>query len=86
MTHQQQAAELIERFVNQPINFPFIDSDNDHCVGSGYMTYKSAVKCALVAVDVLMNNLLGKEFCFKDGEPVGDYKYWQAVKDELNRL
>ena len=77
MTPKEKANELIEKFLNQPINFPYIDTVDKQCIGSGYMTYNSAVKCAIIAVDEIIT-----------ANPISHVgnstiKYWQAVKQEL---
>jgi methylase of polypeptide subunit release factors len=68
-TAKEEAIELVEKYVNQPINFPYMDSVDDQCIGSGYMTYRSAKQCALIAVDetikalnVLLNSGLNNDF------------------------
>jgi hypothetical protein len=49
MTPKEKAKELVNKFVDQPINFPYIDTEDGQCIGSGYMTYNSAKQCALIA-------------------------------------
>ena len=78
MTPKEKAKELIEKFLNQPINFPYIDTVDKQCIGAGYMTYKSAVKCAIIAVVEIIEEL--------KREPYTNYErivYWKAVKSEL---
>ena len=80
MTPKEKAKELVEKFLNQPINFPYIDTVDDQCIGAGYMTYKSAVKCAIIAVDEIIK-----------ANPYSAVmnstrKYWQEVKTELEKL
>ena len=80
MTPKEKADELIEKFLNQPIHFPYIDTVDKQCIGSGYMTYYSAVKCAIIAVDEITNA--------NPYSAVGNStrKYWQSVKTELENL
>ena len=82
MTHQQQADELVERFYSLQIDFPYTDTEDGACVGTGQMTYKSAVKFALIAVEEIIKALNDHS----DEIVTINTEYWQAVKDELNRL
>ena len=78
MTPKEKANELIEKFLNQPINFPYIDTVDKQCIGSGYMTYYSAVKCAIITVDEIIDEL--------KREPYNNYERiisWQSVKQQL---
>ena len=79
MTEKETAKELIEKYLNQPINFPYIDTVDKQCIGAGYMTYKSAVKCAIIAVDEILS--LG----YVGNEPSSFrvYKFYSDVKSEL---
>ena len=83
MTPQEKAKELIEEYLNLPINFPYIDTIDKQCIGSGYMTYYSAVKCAIIAVDEMI-----KEFKKSDSLYATKFlaDYWQSVKTELEKL
>lgn len=47
---------------------------------------KKSKQCSILAVGLIMDNLPGNEICFVDGEPVGDYKYWDKVNAELQKL
>ena len=82
-TPEQKAKELIEKFLNQPINFPYIDTVDDRCIGSGYMTYYSAVKCAIIAVDEMIEIL---KTDYESERLVYTLYYWQSVKTELETL
>ena len=80
-TPKEKAKELIEKYLNLPINFPYIDTIDKQCIGSGYMTYYSAVKCAIIAVDEIIDEL--------KREPYANYErivFWQSVKTELETL
>ena len=83
MTAKEKAKELIDKYLNLPINFPYIDTIDKQCIGSGYMTYYSAVKCAIVAVDEMI-----KEFKNSDSLYATNFlaDYWQEVKTELKKL
>ena len=81
MTPKEKANELIEKYIDLPINFPYIDTVDDLCIGSGYMTYYSAVQCAIIAVDEIIDEL--------KREPYANYErivFWQSVKNELETL
>lgn len=89
MTPAEKAMELVEEFLNQTINFPFIDSDGDQCVGAGYMTYKSAIQCALIAVDEIIKATPETIAHPHYGSAMidnPDIDYWQQVKYELEKL
>ena len=82
MTPKEKADELIEKFLYQPINFPYIDTVDKQCIGSGYMTYNSAVKCAIIAVDEIIYTTL--KIPFKYYEIIYmQVKYLQEVKQQL---
>ena len=86
MTHQQQAAELIDQFYSMQIDFPYTDTEDGACVATGQMTYKSAVKCALKAVDEIIKAI--PEIVIVDGfdelNPV--IADWILVKAELEKV
>ena len=62
LTPTQKADELIESLLKTEIDFPYIDTEDGQCIGSGYMTYKSAVKIAIKSVDEII------EFSRKQGD------------------
>ena len=78
MTPKGKADELIEKFLNQPIHFPYIDTVDKQCIGSGYMTYYSAIKCAIIAVDEILNAIP-----MYTGNLNQTWKYYNEVKSEL---
>jgi len=80
MTPKEEAKELVNKFVKQPIDFPYIDAEHDHCIGSGYMTHNSAKQCALIAVNVILSR------CIDEEEQYILYKHWQEVKQEIEKL
>ena len=80
MTPTEKANELVEKFLNQPINFPYIDTVDKQCIGSGYMTYKSAVSCAIIAVDEIIK---ANPYSHVGNSTI---KFWQEVKTELKKL
>lgn len=79
MTPKEKAVELVDKFLNQPINFPYIDTEDGQCIGSGYITYYSAKQCALIAVDELIS------VC-SQVEPWLGLNYWNEVKQEIEKL
>lgn len=83
MTPKEKAEDLVDKFLNQPINFPYIDTEDGQCIGSGYMTYYSAKQCALIAVDEVLNRL---KSCWDEEGVLIQYKYFQGVKNEIENL
>ena len=79
-TPREKANELIEEYLNLPINFPYIDTIDKQCIGSGYMTYYSAVKCAIIAVDEIIK---ANPYSHVGNSTI---KFWQSVKTELEKL
>ena len=77
------AKELIEKFVNQPINFLYIDSGDGQCIGAGYMTYKSAKGCALIYVEGMI-----KEHTWKSSTAFENAQKakWESIKLALQSL
>jgi hypothetical protein len=82
MTVKQEAEQLVNMFVDQPINFPYIDTEDGQCIGSGYMTRNSAKQCALIAVNEIIQAIRYTE-AKKDYGYVG---YWNEVKQEIEKL
>ena len=80
MTPTEKAKELIEKYLNLPISFPYIDTIDKQCIGSGYMTYYSAVKCAIIAVDEIIK---ANPYSHVGNSTI---KFWQSVKTELEKL
>ena len=87
MTPKEKANELIEKFLNQPINFPYIDTVDKQCIGSGYMTYNSAVKCAIIAVDEIIEqwDYIDTYLANGMGELNPNLRFWQSVKQQLEK-
>jgi hypothetical protein len=75
MTPKEKAEELVGKYLNKNINFPYIDSEDGQCIGAGYMTYCSATQCALIAVDEMI------ELCESYVAP-----YYYEVKQEIEKL
>jgi oligoribonuclease NrnB/cAMP/cGMP phosphodiesterase (DHH superfamily) len=81
----QLIRDAIDIYVNQQIDVPYIDTEFRQCIGSGYMKYYSAKKCALIAVDEILKvyELLDEDadIMFKT-----ELNYWQEVKKEIEKL
>jgi hypothetical protein len=86
MTPKEKAIELVDKYLNKDINFPYIDSEDGQCIGAGYMTYNSAKQCALIAVDEILNlDIKAKnESQFIIERRIEEY--WQEVNQEINNL
>ena len=84
MTAKEKANELVEKFLTQPINFPYIDTVDKQCIGSGYMTYKSAVSCAIIAVDEILEQIDTIDTYL--GNLKEQLQFFYSVKNELNKL
>jgi len=79
MNPKEKAAELIEKYLNTIIHFPYIDTEDGNCIGTGYMTYNSAKDCAIIAVDEILEAI-----DWHDHEtPNKEIDFWQEVKKEL---
>ena len=80
MTPKEKANELIEKYLNLPIYFPYIDTVDDLCIGTGYMIYHSAIQCAIIAVDEIIK---ANPYSHVGNSTI---KFWQSVKTELETL
>ena len=88
-TIEEKANELIDKFLNLPIHFPYIDSDGDQCISTGYMTYYSAVDCAIIEVDEILKSIptVVLAQCYGAAQFENpDILYWRSVKKELENL
>jgi hypothetical protein len=59
---ERKAEQLIEKYLRQPISFPYVDTQNGNCIGSGYMLYNSAVRCVILEVNEIVNAIDWHEF------------------------
>ena len=80
MTPKEKAKELVNKYLDTVIHFPYIDTEDSICIGVGYMVYASAKQCALVAVDELIVSYNAIYRTWKHA------KYWQEVKNEIEKL
>ncbi len=100
MTAKEEAKKMIDKYLDLPIDFPYIDSEDGYCIGSGYMTHKSAKKCALIDIENTIEALetyddmtekhLKREFpnylsCELQNMEQ-DFRYYQKVKQEIEKL
>ena len=80
-TAKEKAQELINKYLNKVIHFPYIDTGDGNCLGYGYMTHNSAKNCALIAVDEILKLVSNDlDLYYKD------CIYWEQVKTELEKL
>lgn len=79
MNAKEKANELVEKYLNTIIYFPYIDTEDGNCIGTGYMTHNSAVRCAINAVNEII------EHCSQI-EPFLGVDFWNDVKSELESL
>ena len=94
MTEKDIAKELIDKYVNQDINFIYSDSQDGVCIGDGNMTFKSAKKCAIIALDREYNARLSviKQLADYMEEDVIQQitiftkRAWGKIKEEIIRL
>jgi hypothetical protein len=82
MTPQEKARELVNKYLNTSIDFPYIDSQDGNCIGTGFMTHYSAVKFALKEVEEITKAIDWHEF----EQPNKEYDYWNEVKQEIEKL
>lgn len=75
MTPKEKAKELVDKYVLLPISFPYNDTQDGQCIGSGYMIYNSAKQCALIAID----EIIAKHYDDWDSYS----EYWQEVKRHI---
>lgn len=75
---KEYANKLIEKYITQEIVI-IAKCDNSICIPSGCMTYISAISCAIIAVDELINDC-------EDFEDADKANFWERVKQELIKL
>lgn len=76
MTPKEKAKELIQKYYKIKLDFIYVH-DNDSYVGNENMTYKSAVKCAIIAVDEIIK---ANPYSAVMNSTI---RFWQQVKTEL---
>lgn len=91
MTPKEKAKIIIDKILDTDINFPYVDTEDGRCIGSGYMTYKSATKIALILVDEILSidkveidDNTGYVVIPVNMDTAGTFeKYWNEVKVEI---
>ena len=78
-----KAKELVERYLNIIIHFPYTDTEDGYCIGTGYMTHNSAVRCAKIAVEEIKEEM--RDYCDYNHHQ-DRMNYWQEVLNCLNRM
>ena len=76
MNAKEKASEMVEKYLNTIIHFPYIDTEDGNCIGPGYMTHNSAVRCAITSVEEIINHC-------SQVEPYLGVDFWNDVKSEL---
>lgn len=85
MTPQEKAQELIDKYLNAVMHFPYIDSEDGRCIGTGYMVFQSAKQCALIAIEEVLSAI--KNYQADDPEFQEMYEnYYEQIKAEINKL
>jgi hypothetical protein len=70
MTVKQEAEELYNKFHFEIPSYP----------DEGQQEHQAAKKCALIAVNVILSR------CIDEEEQYRAYKYWEEVKQEIEKL
>lgn len=83
MTPKEKAKELVDKYLNNAIHFPYIDTQDGRCIATGYMTFVSAKQCALIAVDEMLDELSVTNY--SDDYAIR-YAYWSQVKTEIENI
>ena len=89
MTPKEKAQELVDKFYqttpNEAWYFPPVGS----ITSSNYSAWEQAKKCALIAVDEILNNNCGShtgESNATNNEIYCDAYYWEQVKSKIESL
>ena len=83
MTPKEKAKELVNKYLDTLIHFPYIDTEDSICIGAGYMVNACAKQCALVAVDEILKAVDNPDETYLMKNSVD---YWQDVKNEIEKL
>ena len=88
MEAKQKAIELVNKYSEAPIDFPYIDTQDGRCIGSGYMTHKSAKDCAKICVNEIIksNPIIPLQFMLESEALDAANEYWQEVLIEIDKL
>ena len=49
--------KMVEKYLNTIIEITYINTKNDICIKTGYMTHKSAVRCAINSENEIIDKL-----------------------------
>jgi hypothetical protein len=81
MTPKEKAEELVSDFYR--INCKLIKVKNGYDMGDRYnLVMPISKQCALIAVDEMINYLLDSDWALINNKA----KYWQEVKQEIEKL
>ena len=81
MTPKEKAEELVDKYYNiLPFDKYVITKDED--LSWEYNDWEEAKKCALIAVDEILNTI---EYSSQADE-LSKVNYWQEVKQEIEKL
>ena len=70
----EKAKEIILLYLNSRVNLPYFDTQDGQCIADGYMTHKSAKKCALIHIKGLL-----------EVAPVESRNYLEQVKEQIEK-
>jgi len=75
MTPKEKAEELLDKFYQTTPNEAWINEPLG--IAEEYKAWNQSKKCALITVDEILNVI---------EVPSTEYKYWQEVKQEIQKL
>ena len=81
---KEKAKELVNKYLNKAIHFPYIDTQDGRCIATGYMTFVSAKQCALIAVDEIL--ALNLQYSDIEYGGINSYEFWEQVKTEIENI
>ena len=86
LTPEETAKKIILLYLNANINFPYIDTQDGRCIGSGYMTHKSAKLCALIHVNALMEEVGPEHWGSETDKAYSRFVYYEKVKQAMEKI
>jgi hypothetical protein len=89
MTPQQiKAKEIVDKYLNQPINFPYTDTQDGQCIGAGFMTHHSAKQCAKLEVQGIIksNPIIPYKYVSENDAMNEANEFWSEVLKEIDKL
>jgi hypothetical protein len=78
MTPKEKAQELVAKYRQITITTYGCGMPGNTCIVSNSMLEKSAIRCAIIAVDELMISMAVQQS--------NEDFYWEKVKNELNKM